>query len=851
MRRLPYRRPLHVVLSVLIWSVLLLVAQPARDPRAPGRAPAGLVLGLAEASVSPETTCLGSETTIFGDATTPANPHFDDRPVTLGVKFRSDVDGFVTGVRFYKDALDTGAHVGELWSGSGTLLASAMFSETASGWQRVTFSSPVAITANTTYIAANHTASGYPQDLDSFSASGVDAPPLHALKDGVDGGNGVYSYDVTAGTSVFPTSSFRGSNYYIDVVFASGTNCDDGNPCTDDSCDPLTGCVHTNKPDGTACSDGNVCTVGDSCVAGSCVGGAASSGPRTIFSASTTPANPHFDDQPVTLGVKFRSDIDGFVTGVRFYKDPLAVGMHIGELWNRSGTLLSSATFTETASGWQQVDFTTPVPISANTTYIAAYHTASGYPQDLNSFSASGVDNAPLHALQDGLDGGNGVYKYDPPAGGSVFPDQSFSGSNYYVDVVFTGSLDCDDGNPCTSDTCDPLGGCTHTNKADGTACDDGNACTRSDTCQAGRCAGGDPVICGSLDQCQVGVCDPASGNCVDRPAADGTPCTDANACTTGDACLGGACQPGPGPRTGLSLFDPSTVPANPHFADQGVELGVKFQSDVDGQITGVRFYKDPADNGIHFGSLWSRDGALLASTMFAETASGWQQVTFPTPVAITANTTYIASYHTTTGYPQDVGFFTGAGVDVPPLHALRDGVDGGNGVYGYDPPRGPGGFPDQSTGGSNYYVDVVFNTGVCDDGDVCTTDSCDPTTGCMHGRATLLEVQGAITFQDNFTTVVWDPTPDASAFNTYRGTLPVNGLGTRPAASRYDHVCFEKGDALADGATRSTDLGVPTIGTAFYYLVSGRNDTCSPVLESGLGSDSAGNPIPNASPCP
>src|SRR5262249_39116388 len=100
-----------------------------------------------------------------------------------------------------------------------------------------------------------------------------------------------------------------------------------------------------------------------------------------------------------------------------------------------------SVTFAETASGWQETDFTTPVPVAANTTYVASYHTTSGYPQDLDYFAASGVDNPPVHALKDGADGGNGVYAYDPSPGAIVFPGQSYRASNYYVDIVFNRAI--------------------------------------------------------------------------------------------------------------------------------------------------------------------------------------------------------------------------------------------------------------------------------------------------------------------------------------------------------------------------------------------------------------------------
>src|SRR4029077_9983707 len=111
-------------------------------------------------------------------------------------KFRSDINGFVTAVRFFKGAANTGAHVGHLWSATGVLLAEATFTnESVSGWQEVTLTPPVAITANTTYIASYHADSGFfAIDTGFFSAMGVDSPPLHALQAGVDGADGVFLY---------------------------------------------------------------------------------------------------------------------------------------------------------------------------------------------------------------------------------------------------------------------------------------------------------------------------------------------------------------------------------------------------------------------------------------------------------------------------------------------------------------------------------------------------------------------------------------------------------------------------------------------------------------------------------
>jgi hypothetical protein len=147
--------------------------------------------------------------------------------------------------------------------------------------------------------------------------------------------------------------------------------------------------------------------------------------------------------------------------------------------------------------------------------------------------------------------------------------------------------------------------------------------------------------------------------------------------------------------------------------ADSAVELGVKFSSDVAGSITGVRFYKASANTGTHVGNLWTSTGTLLATATFTgETASGWQQVTFATPVSITANTVYVASYHANTGhYSFDNNCFSANGVDNPPLHALATGVSGGNGVYAYGSSSA---FPNQvSSTARNYWVDVVWQAGL------------------------------------------------------------------------------------------------------------------------------------------
>ena len=90
------------------------------------------------------------------------------------------------------------------------------------------------------------------------------------------------------------------------------------------------------------------------------------------------------------------------------------------------------------------------------------------------------------------------------------------------------------------------------------------------------------------------------------------------------------------------------------------VELGVQFTPTLNGWISGVRFYKGAGNTGVHTGSLWTSSGALLGTAPSpARRPRGWQQMPFPAPVAVTAGTTYVASYHAPNGhYAADGNYF-------------------------------------------------------------------------------------------------------------------------------------------------------------------------------------------------
>ncbi|HXH28818.1 MAG TPA: N,N-dimethylformamidase beta subunit family domain-containing protein, partial [Candidatus Polarisedimenticolia bacterium] len=143
----------------------------------------------------------------------------------------------------------------------------------------------------------------------------------------------------------------------------------------------------------------------------------------------------HSDVQAIEVGVKFRTETDGYITGIRFFKTLTDTGTHVGNLWDAAGSLLATVTFAgEGASGWQEAAFDNPVPVTANTTYVASYHAPNGQYAFTSGYFQTAFDNPPLRALANGEDGPNGVYQY---GAASAFPTQTYNSANYWVDVVY------------------------------------------------------------------------------------------------------------------------------------------------------------------------------------------------------------------------------------------------------------------------------------------------------------------------------------------------------------------------------------------------------------------------------
>ena len=175
----------------------------------------------------------------------------------------------------------------------------------------------------------------------------------------------------------------------------------------------------------------------------------------TLWNNSYVPSENTYSGGAYELGVKFTASVSGSVTGVRFYEQSWMGGYaHVGHLWSSTGALLATAMFTqETASGWQQVSFSNPVPIQTNAVYVVSFSTGGGYfGITTNYFNKAGVTSGPLQALANGASGGDGVYQR-----GGAFPSLSGAGENFWVDVAFVPSTSTSNHSSVSTTSLSPL----------------------------------------------------------------------------------------------------------------------------------------------------------------------------------------------------------------------------------------------------------------------------------------------------------------------------------------------------------------------------------------------------------
>jgi hypothetical protein len=431
-----------------------------------------------------------------------------------------------------------------------------------------------------------------------------------------------------------------------------------------------------------------------------------------IFPSNSFPASTTSNDTPSpntaggqATGVRFVSTVAGYVKGIRYYKTAGRTGTNTGQLYTNNGvTLLGSVVFTgESATGWQQMLFTTPVPVQANTQYLASvFNSAGNYVEDNDFYLNHSVTNGTMTAIADGCNGcssqpdltfnTNGPWGYMATAGA---PLNAFRSANYWDDIVFsvntpptavitasatsitlpTNSVVL---NSATST--DPEGNGTITGHAWAQVSGPNTASNSTPT--------GSTTTFGALIQgtyvFQLTVTDElgAQGSTTQSIVVNAAP--------------DGTIFQNTAPGVGTS-----------NDGTGAIETGVKFRSAVNGFVTAIRFYKTAGNTGTHTAQLFDNTGALLSQVNFGtESATGWQTVNLPTAIAVTANTTYIAAYWSSAG--TYVGTINGLATAVVNgnVTALADGTDGVNGLFRYTATPA---VPNSGATQTNYWVDVQF----------------------------------------------------------------------------------------------------------------------------------------------
>ena len=840
-----------------------------------------------------------------------------DSAVELGVKFKSDAAGTIAGIRFYKAAANMGVHIGNLWSSTGTRLATATFAnETTSGWQQVLFATPVTIASNTIYVASYHANNGhYSADGNYFSGKSVDNPPLHLLMNGVFGGNGVYAYGTS---SVFPDQSYNAANYWVDVVFIAGSpRILTSIAVTPASSSILTGASQQFTAMGTY-SDGSTrditsqatWTSADTGVATINAGGLATgvSAGTTMISAtladvtgstglSVQPALPpiHY----VSLSGAHISPFTSWYTAATNIQAAVNVAAEGDTVWVTNGVYNSGGAVTPGYSLTNRVVIAKPIRVQSvngpdvtfivgqgpsgaeavrcayltNGAQLCGFTLTNGHTRevgDINDHCGGGVFLHRGTMVSNCVLTGNSVVGEPGRGGGAFTIELTEGGGGLLVDCVLEGNSAVRGGGAyggelrnCVirGNTAGYGGGVKNAllrnclvvrNEAWGICggakgCDLVN-CTVSGNSNGGAYEGGGMVNSVVYDNegynytringpitytCTIPWTDGEGNLAADpwfvNPAGSDyhlqctSPCI--NAGTNQDWMIGATDLDGnprlyAGGRVDMGAYEYQGMSAWPNTAapivadagpDSAVELGVKFKSDAAGTIAGIRFYKAAANTGIHIGNLWASDGTRLAmATFMNETASGWQQVLFATPVTIASNTIYVASYHATNGhYSADANYFQGKGVDNPPLHLLMNGVFGGNGVYAYGTSSV---FPDQSYNAANYWVDVVFIAG---SPRILTSIAVTPaSSSILTGASQQFTAMG--TYSDGSTR---DITSQATWTSADTGVATINAGGLATGVSAGATMI----SAMLAGVTGSAMLSVqPALPPIHYVSLSG-----------------------------
>lgn len=339
----------------------------------------------------------------------------------------------------------------------------------------------------------------------------------------------------------------NGTELCVDGVCRAGTalRCDDGSPCTLDACLPLTGaCSFTALEDGSLCLDGDLCD-GEVCVAGQCSAGSpvtCGSDGNPCTEDTCNPATGACEFPPLATGAPC-SDGD-LCNGT----ERCAAGLCL------SGPDLSCDDANPCTVDSCNALLGCTHDSAADGTSCADANLCNGSESCLAGVCQPGVAlscNDGNVCTTDACNPQNGACTFAPLHGVPCADGNLCDGQTCQNGTCAPGSpVICasdNDNNPCTANACNPASGiCAPGNVANGTPCPDGDLCDGTESCLAGSCSvAGTPLVCPDDGNfCTTDSCAPAFG-CLHLPVPDGMVCPDADRCDGTEVCTGGICGAG------------------------------------------------------------------------------------------------------------------------------------------------------------------------------------------------------------------------------------------------------------------------------------------------------------------
>ena len=316
-----------------------------------------------------------------------------------------------------------------------------------------------------------------------------------------------------------------------------GKICDDGNPCTSDSCDPASGCTKA-ADDGKLCdADGNACTAADHCVGSTCTAG------KDVVCDNTNVCSKVSCDtlSGKCVGKAVQDGVPCDDATVCTQADVCKGGECLGKIVSCDDNNPCTGNSCDPVNGCAAVNLDDIACDDDNPCTVGDLckvgACVKGTPKACESGAACVAGSCDLT---------NGKCAYKNKVGGAPCDDgDACSQNDACTDGLCQGkATSCDDSNPCTDDSCDKVAGCSH--KANASPCTDGDACTQSDNCVNSACIPGPSKVCEDKVLCTADSCNKTTGLCVfDSAAMNGTPCDDGNVCTLGDNCKSGVCAVG------------------------------------------------------------------------------------------------------------------------------------------------------------------------------------------------------------------------------------------------------------------------------------------------------------------